>query len=64
MGCTIAGVQKCLISIGCTIARLRWPSYMGKMRIFSMILDGEASMMRWTLNGLDLTHFHDLVGSS
>jgi hypothetical protein len=29
-----------------------------------MLLEGEASMMRWPLSGLDLTRFHDLVGSS
>jgi hypothetical protein len=36
----------------------------GKTSIFSMLLEGEASMVRWPPNGLDLTHFHDLVGSS
>jgi hypothetical protein len=42
-----------------------WKSlYVGKMSIFSMLLEGESSMMRWLLNGLDLTRFHDLVGSS
>jgi hypothetical protein len=76
VGCTIARVRKCLISAGCTIARVhgisagctiarsRRPSYVGKMSIFSMLLEGEASMVRWPPNGLDLTHFHDLVGSS
>jgi hypothetical protein len=29
-----------------------------------MLLEGEASMVRWPPNGLDLTHFSDLVGSS
>jgi hypothetical protein len=29
-----------------------------------MLLEGEAYMVRWPLNGLDLSHFHDLVGSS
>jgi hypothetical protein len=37
---------------------------MGKMSIFSMLLEEESSMARWLPNGLDLTHFHDLVGSS
>jgi hypothetical protein len=36
----------------------------GKPSIFSMLLEGEASMVRWPLNGLDITCFHDLVGSS
>jgi hypothetical protein len=35
-----------------------------KTSIFSMLLEGEASMVRWPSNGLDLTCFHDLVGSS
>ena len=26
-----------------------------------MLLEGEDSMVRWPPNGLDLTHFHDLV---
>jgi hypothetical protein len=25
-----------------------------------MLLEGESSMVRWPLNGLDLTHFHYL----
>jgi hypothetical protein len=29
-----------------------------------MLLEGEASMVRWPLIGLDITHFFDLVGSS
>jgi hypothetical protein len=29
----------------------------GKMSIFSMLLEGETSMVRWHLNGLDLTAF-------
>jgi hypothetical protein len=37
---------------------------MGKMNIFSMLLEGEASIVRWIPNGLDLNRFHDLVGSS
>jgi hypothetical protein len=36
----------------------------GKMGVFSMLIEGEDSMVRWHLNGLDLTRFHDLVGSS
>jgi hypothetical protein len=47
-----------------TIAGVRRFSYVGKMSIFSMLLEGEASMVRWPLIGLDLTHFSDLVGSS
>jgi hypothetical protein len=34
------------------------------MSIFSNLLEGEASMVRWHPNGLDLTRFRDLVGSS
>jgi hypothetical protein len=62
VGCTIARLHG--VSAGCTIARVRQPSYVGKMSIFSMLLEGESSMVRWPLNGLDLTLFHDLVGSS
>jgi hypothetical protein len=73
--CTIVRVRKCLVFAGCTIARLRVfagctiarvrkCSYVGKTSIFSMLLEGENSMVRWHLNGLDLTRFHDLVGSS
>jgi hypothetical protein len=29
-----------------------------------MLLEGEASMVRWPPIGLDLTRFSDLVGSS
>jgi hypothetical protein len=36
----------------------------GKMSDFSNLLEGEDSMVRWHTNGLDLTRFHDLVGSS
>jgi hypothetical protein len=36
----------------------------GKTSIFLMLLEGEASMVRWPPYGLDITHFHDLVGSS
>jgi hypothetical protein len=46
------------------MSRVRKSSYVGKTSIFSMLLEGEASMVRWLLNGLDLTRFHDLVGSS
>jgi hypothetical protein len=35
----------------------------GKMSIFSMLLEGEDSMVRWPLNSLNLTRIHDLVGS-
>jgi hypothetical protein len=49
---------------GCSISRVRECSYMGKMSIFSMLLEGETSMVRWHPNGLDFTRFHDLVGSS
>jgi hypothetical protein len=48
----------------CSIARVRKFLYVGKMSIFSMLLEGEASMVRWPSNHLDLTRFHDLVGSS
>jgi hypothetical protein len=54
----------CGVSTGCTIARVRKFLYVGKTSIFSMLLEGEASMVRWPPNGLDLTRFHDLVGSS
>jgi hypothetical protein len=37
---------------------------MGKMGIFSMLLEGEDSIVRWPPNSLDLTRFHDLLGSS
>jgi hypothetical protein len=49
---------------GFTIARVREFQHVGKMSVFSKLLEGEASMVRWHLNGLDLTRFHDLVGSS
>jgi hypothetical protein len=32
--------------------------------LFVLFLEGEASWVRWHPNGLDLTRFHDLVGSS
>jgi hypothetical protein len=49
---------------GFSIARVRECLHMGKMSIFSNLLKGETSIVRWHLNGLDLTRFHDLVGSS
>jgi hypothetical protein len=36
----------------------------GKTSIFSMLLEGEASMVSWHPIGFDLTRFPDLVGSS
>jgi hypothetical protein len=47
-----------------SIARVREFQHVGKMSIFSNLLEGEASMVRWHPNGLDLTRFHDLVESS
>jgi hypothetical protein len=61
MGCSIA---RCRVSAGFTIARVRRSSYMGKMSILSMLLEGEAYMVRWPPINLDLTHFSNLVGSS
>jgi hypothetical protein len=49
---------------GCSIARVREFQQVGEMSIFVNLLEGEASMVRWHPNGLDLTHFHDLVGLS
>jgi hypothetical protein len=49
---------------GCSIARVRTFQHVGKMSVFSNLLEGETSMVRWNLNGLDLNRFHDLVGSS
>jgi hypothetical protein len=49
---------------GCSIARVREFLYVGKMSVFLNLLEGEDSMVRCHLNGLDLTRFHDLVGSS
>jgi hypothetical protein len=49
---------------GCSIARVREFLHVGKMSVFSNLLEGETSMVRWHPNGLDLTRFHDLVGSS
>ena len=73
-GCYIGNVRECLILAGCAIARLREVHRLlyrqgarmltrGKTSIFSNLLEGETSMVRWLPNGLDLTHFHDLVGS-
>jgi hypothetical protein len=39
-------------------------THMGKTSVFSNLLEGESSMVRWHPNGLDLNRFHDLVGSS
>jgi hypothetical protein len=49
---------------GCTIARVREFQHVGKMSVFANLLEGETSMVRWHPKGLDLTRFHDLVGSS
>jgi hypothetical protein len=49
---------------GFSITRVRECLHVGKMSVFSNLLEGETSMVRWHPNGLDLTHFHDLVGSS
>jgi hypothetical protein len=49
---------------GCSIARVRECLHVGKMSVFSNLLEGETYMVRWHPNGLDLTRFHDLVGSS
>jgi hypothetical protein len=63
-----------MILAGCILARVR-PIHRllyrqgarmltrGKMSVFSNLLEGETSMVRWHLNGLDLTRFQDLVGS-
>ena len=75
VGCSIGRVRECLILAGCTIAGLREVRRLlyrqgarmptrGKNKRFSNLLEGEASMVRWHPNGLDLTLFHDLVGSS
>jgi hypothetical protein len=74
-GSTIYRVRRCLIVTpfskvrlqrltGFTILRVRRFSYVGKTSIFSMLLEGEVSMVRWPPIGLDLTRFSDLVGSS
>jgi hypothetical protein len=52
------------VFVGCSIARVREFQHVGKMSVFVNLLEGEASMVRWHPNGLDLTRFHDLVGSS
>jgi hypothetical protein len=49
---------------GFSIARVRECLHMGIMSVFSNLLEGETSMVRWHPKGLDLTRFHDLVGSS
>jgi hypothetical protein len=49
---------------GFSIARVQECLHVGKMSIFLNLLEGETSMVRWHPNGLDLTCFHDLVGSS
>jgi hypothetical protein len=49
---------------GFSIGRVRECLHVGKKSVFSNLLEGETSMVRWHPNGLDLTHFHDLVGSS
>jgi hypothetical protein len=49
---------------GCSIARVPEFQHVGKMSVFANLLEGEASMVRWHPNGLDLTCFHDLVGLS
>jgi hypothetical protein len=49
---------------GFSIDRVQECLHMGKTSVFSNILEGETSMVRWHSNGLDLTNFHDLVGSS
>jgi hypothetical protein len=47
-----------------SIGRVRECLHVGKISVFSNLLGGETSMVRWHPNGLDLTRFHDLVGSS
>jgi hypothetical protein len=54
----------CKVSTGCIIARVQKFLYVGKKIIFLMLLEGETSMARWHPNSLDITRFHDLVGSS
>ena len=49
---------------GFSIARVRECLHMGKMSVFSNLLEGETSMVRWHPNDLELTLFHDLVGLS
>jgi hypothetical protein len=50
--------------MGCSIGRVREFLHVGKTSVFSNILEEGTSMGRWHLSGLDLTLFHDLVGSS
>jgi hypothetical protein len=45
---------------GCSIGRVQECLHMGKISVFSNLLEGETSMVRWHMNGLDLTRFHDL----
>jgi hypothetical protein len=47
-----------------SIARVREFLHVGKMSVFSNLLEGETSMVKWHPNGLDLTRFHDSMGSS
>jgi hypothetical protein len=49
---------------GFSIGRVRECLHVGKTRFSLNLLEGETSMVRWHPNGLDLTRFHDLVGSS
>jgi hypothetical protein len=49
---------------GFPIGRVQECLHVGKPSVFLNILEGETSMVRWHPNGLDLTRFHDLVGSS
>ena len=60
-GCTIVGLREVRRFLYRKGARMLTR---GIMSIFSNLLEGETSMVRWYPNGLDLTHFHDLVGSS
>jgi hypothetical protein len=50
--------------VGFSIGRVPECLHMGKASVFSNLLEGETSMVRWHPNGLDITRFHDLVGSS
>jgi hypothetical protein len=50
--------------VGCSIGRVRECPHVGKTSVFSNLLEGETSMVRWHLNDLELTLFHDLVGLS
>jgi hypothetical protein len=59
--CTIAGLREVRRFLYRQGARMLTR---GKMSIFLNLLEGETSMVRWHPNGLDLTRFHDLAGSS